>query len=68
MSNALMAKMNLKGKRNKFAFGDTTLCRIIVGKFNNAWYNTMKIWKEVFHSFTKETVLHLSQISEGLGS
>jgi hypothetical protein len=33
MSNGLMAKMNLKGEKNKFAFGDTTLCRIIVGKF-----------------------------------
>jgi hypothetical protein len=35
---------------------------------NNAWYNTMKIWKEVFHSFSKEIVLHLNQISGGLGS
>jgi hypothetical protein len=31
--HGLMAKMNLKGKKNLFAFGDTTLCRIIVGKF-----------------------------------
>ena len=28
----------------------------------------MKIWKEVFHSFSKAIVLHLNQISGGLGS
>ncbi|XP_052709493.1 uncharacterized protein LOC128184164 isoform X2 [Crassostrea angulata] len=29
MTNGLMAKMNLKGKKGKYAFGNTNICRII---------------------------------------
>ena len=74
MYNGLMEKMNLKGKKLICIWWHNTLphyCWKVsfhVVIVNNAWYNTMKIWKEVFHSFSKEIVWHLNQISGGLGS
>ena len=41
LTNAVMAKMNLKGKTDKFAFANTKLCNMIKGKSHNIYFHSL---------------------------
>lgn len=56
MTNSLMAKMNLKGKKGKYVFGNTNICKIIKGMISlNEAQTKQKIMKYCFYQIVFTT-------------